>query len=247
MSRTTRMALSLLGGLLAVMVVAIFTLETLVRHAVERIGTAQLQVPVTLNRVSISLAAGRVTLDQLAVANPHGYQTPTAIAVKRVLVEIDWKTVVTSRLVFPEIVIEGPDVTVEGSPSDNNLETLRKRALRAPSGAQPDTHSTPSPDRAVVIRRLRILDAKVHLRLKTGSFETRADAIRLKPITLEHLGDPAHPLTTSDAVAKILGALTRESIGSLGKTAGDLLGKGAQEASKAIDQAVGGLKDLFSK
>ena len=250
MSRWTKIGtigVVLVGGGLALALVVLLSLERLVRTGIERVGTEQAQVAVTVQGVRISLLAGRARVDGLTVVNPSGYQSPVALTVRSIAAQLDWASLASHRIVLPEVVIDGPELTFEGSLSDNNLETIRKNLIgsaRVEGGQDPASGGQTN---TFVIRRLRIVDTRVNLRLRAGSFESSGEGIRLKPITLEHLGDPAHPMSTADLAAKVFGALTQEAVGSIGKTAGGLVGKGADEAGKTVERAVEGLKRLFSK
>lgn len=247
MSRAATFAIGVTGGLLCLVVIIVFSLEAIVRTAVERIGTAQTQVPVRLKNVKLSPLAGRTNLEQLVIANPTGYAAPTAVAVRTIAAQLDWASLTSDRLVLSEVLIQGPEITFEGSLSDNNLQTIRKHLLQAAKTSQPSNSSATRASKAVVIRRLRIVDARVNVHLRTGTIEAKAEAIKLKPITIENLGDPDHPVSTADVAAQVFGALTHEAVASIGKTTGNLLGKGTEEAGHAIDRAVDGLKQLFSR
>ncbi len=237
----------LIGALLLVLVLAVFWLEAVVRMGVERVGSAHAKVAVTLKGVRLSLVGGRVVLDSLTVANPAGYQAPTAITVRSIAAQLDWMSLTTPRVVLPEVVVDAPDITFEGSPSGNNLQVIRKNLLAAVNASPASAGSASRGSRALVIKRLRIVDARVSVRLRAGTLETAVDGIRLKPITLENLGDPDHPLSTADVAARVFGALTREAVGTVGTATGSLIGESAKETGKTMERAVDGLRQLFSR
>ncbi|GKS60357.1 hypothetical protein YTPLAS18_38840 [Nitrospira sp.] len=237
----------LVGGALALTVVVLLSLERLVRTGIERIGSEQAKVAVTVRDVRISLLQGRARIEGLTVANPSGYQRPVALSVRSIAAGWDWRSLSSNRIVLTEMIIDGPELNFEGSWSDNNLETIRKNlngSARVETRHDPDSGAGTN---RYVVRRLSIIDTRVNLRLRTGSFQSSAEGIRLRPITLEHLGDPSHPLSTADLAAKVFDALTQEAVGSIGKTAGGVVEKSAEDAGKAVGRAVDGFKRLFSK
>lgn len=254
MSRHVTLGLLLLTGGLVLVLLVVFFLETLVRTGVERIGSANAKVAITVQHVRLSLVGGRAVLEGLAVANPPHFHTPTAVTIRSIAARLAWRTVASDRIVMPEVVIEGPEISFEGSLSDNNLETIRKNLIGAGKhGPSPPSHASKQ-SKAIVIQRLRIVGARVNVWLRTGTMETKVQGIRLKDITLENLGDPDHPLSAGDVAARVFDAMAQEAIGTIGKTTGGLLGKGAdtlssgtQEAGKTVERAVEGLKQLFSK
>ncbi len=243
-----------IAGLFLIVTILVVSLERLARIGVERIGSHLTKTTVSLQGVSLSLVAGRAVLEGLMIANPSPYQSPTALSARRVTAELDWSTLVRDTLVIPELAIEEPDVTFEGSLSSNNLDTLRAN-LQAHTRSDAPTEGNRAPQgRTVIIRRLRITGAKVNVWIRTSTLETKAHGVRLKDITLENLGDPEHPLSTAEVSTKIFAALTQEAVAVLGKTTGGLVGQGAdslmsgaREAGKTLDRAVDGLKQLLSK
>lgn len=247
MSRLTTLALLALVAVLLVLVIVVLALDMIVREGLERVASAHAKVPVTMQRVRISPFAGRAVLDGVAIANPPTYQAPAAVTVELVTAQIDWGTLTTDRVMFREVVIVRPDISFEGSLSENNLETLRRNFATSAKASGPSTGPSPQGSPRVIIQRLRIVDARVNVRLRTGTTETTLKGLRLKDLTLEHLGDPDQPLSTADLTAQVFDALTEEAVGAIGNAAGGLLGKGAEEAGKTVERAVQGLKQLFSK
>lgn len=254
MSRPARLGLWTVAGLFVIVTTLVFSLERLARIGVERIGSHLTKTTVSLQGVSLSLVAGRAVLDGLAIANPSPYESPTALTARRVTAQLDWGTLARDPLVIPELVIEEPELTFEGSLSSNNFDALRASLQENARGADPTERSRAPQGRTVIIRRLRITGATVNVWIRTSTLETKAQGVRLKDITLENLGDPDHPLSTAEVSTQIFAALTQETFTVLGKTAGGLVGQGAdslmsgaREAGKTLDRAVDGLKQLFSK
>ena len=237
----------LVGGALALALVVLISLERLVRTGIEDVGAEHAQVAVTVQDVRISLFAGRARVAGLTVANPSGYHSPVAVTVRSIAAQLDWGSLASHNIVLPEVIIDGPEVNFEGSLSDNNLEAIRKNLIGSARIQGGQDSASGGPTKTFVIQRLRIVDTRVNLRLRAGSFESSAEGIRLKPITLEHLGDPAHPMSSADLIAKVFHALTQEAVGSIGKTAGGLVRKGTNEAERVLERTVNGLKHHFSR
>ena len=237
----------LIGGTLALTLVVLLSLERLVRTGIERIGSEQAKVAVTVREVRISLLHGRARIEDLTVANPSGYQSSVALSVRSIAAEWDWRSLSSNRIELSEIVIDGPELNFEGSWSDNNLETIRKNLIGTARAETRHEPSSAASTNRYLVRRLSIVDTRVNLRIRTGSFQSSAEGIRLRPITVEHLGDPSHPLSTADLAAKVFDALTQETVGSIGKTASGVIGKSAEDAGKSVGRAVDGFRRLFSK
>lgn len=237
-SKIGTLGLLLIGGSLALAVVILLSLERFVRTEIERIVAEQAKVPVTVRDVRIAPFHGRARIDGVTVGNPPGFQQPVALSVRSIAVGWDWGSLATNRIVLPEMVIDGTELNFEGSLSDNNLETIRKNLSGLANVATTHGSDSGSGTNRYVVRRLSIVDTRVNIRLRAGSFQSSAEGIRLRPITLEHLGDPSHPLPTADLAAKMFDTLMQETVGSIGKTAGGVVRKSAEEAGKDDERGV---------
>lgn len=219
----------LLLGLVAFTWMARSTLESSLRHTLEQRASARIHTPVSIGALTLSLFPGQLTLEHIVVDNPPGYRVPAALTVQMVSIQFDWLSLVFDPIVVRELRIDAPTITLEGSPSENNLTALRA-LLGGPSA---DTHAPPPASnsdaishRRIVIHRVAMHEATATLRLHTDTFDTQADGIRLKPVVLDSLADPTQPLPLVTAAPRILDALLQNVMAGLERTLTNLRGSG---------------------
>ncbi|HSE57069.1 MAG TPA: hypothetical protein VLA99_00035 [Nitrospiraceae bacterium] len=251
MQRTKRVALIGLGAIAAVAVLLPLVCETLLRRAVEDIGSGLTKTPVQLRQVDLSLFSGRLVLKDLSVGNPPEYQAPVALSVRAIRVSIDWPSLLRRPVLIREIVIERPEVTLEGSPTRNNLTTLRDQVQATTNDSSPGPASKGSrPSRKgelapVIVTRLRIVDTRLNMLLRAGSVETNVRGVSLREITLKDLGSAAHTTSFGDITAQILAALAAEVTGAVAKSGTGMIEETGKTAGRSLSEAVEGVKGLF--
>lgn len=248
-------ALALIG--LAVVTVVTISLpllcESFVRRAVEEIGPSLTGTRVQLQDVNLSLFSGQLVLKDLSIGNPPGYQAPTAVRVRAIRATIDWSSLLRRPLFIREIVIEGPEVTLEGSPTRNNLTALRDHMQTATNGASSgriskrERPSKQEQSATVIVKTLRIVETRVNVSLRTGSLETTVRGISLREITLRDLGGANHATSVGDITAQILGTLTAEVTGAVTKSGAGIIEQVGRTAERSASEAVDEVKGLFKR
>src|SRR5258707_15050984 len=99
-------ALLLMVGL----VVAFFSLNSIVKKGVETLGPQMTKVEVRLGSADISPLSGSGRLKKLFVGNPEGYKTPSAIQIGSVKVAVKVGSVLSDTIVVDEINIQAPEI-----------------------------------------------------------------------------------------------------------------------------------------
>lgn len=153
-------------------------LDSIIKAAIEKYGTAATQAEVRLDSVKLSIAAGEGSLNGLSVANPKGFSSTKAIYLGKISVKLDTSSVTGGGpIVIPEIVIEKPQIAYElANDGGSNLQTIQKNAVAyagASSGTQPasgagsgssassTSGSNAGQERKVIINDLYIRDGQV--------------------------------------------------------------------------------------
>ena len=127
-----------LGITLAVILFLVLILrDILVKHSVEQIGSFVTGTPVEVGHFSTSLA-GRVELKNFAVGNPAGYQSPHAIKLKEVVVDIDLASLFTDRIKINLIRVDGMKIDFESGLGKSNLGDILDNVNRLSGGQNSD-------------------------------------------------------------------------------------------------------------
>ena len=133
----------IIGSVVLVIVVAVVffllaNLGSIVKTVVEKVGSEATKAKVTLDKADVSVTSSKGTLRGLAVGNPAGFRTDSALKFAEISVDLDVSTVRSDVIVVREIVIGAPRITYEFAAGGSNIETLRKNVQAyAPSTATP--------------------------------------------------------------------------------------------------------------
>ena len=135
--------------ILAVGGIVVYTLQnadTLIKQLVEKYGSEAAGTQVTLEGVNLDLQQGRIELSGLEVANPPGYITPYAFALKQIVVQVQPGSLTGSPIVVDEITIDQPSINAE----EKNLRqtNLSELAANVNSGGGDSAPREPAGDEA---------------------------------------------------------------------------------------------------
>ena len=89
-------------------------LDGIVKSVVEKQGTEQLNVPVTLEAVSLGLIHGSLGLDNLAIGSPSGFSAPQMMSVGKLSVDSGGVSNLRGNPIhITSIVIDSPKLVIE--------------------------------------------------------------------------------------------------------------------------------------
>lgn len=231
-----------------------FFANSAVRVAVETAGTKALSVGVELDAAKLSIIGGALTLHDLTVANPPGYQNDTLLKLHRGDVQVQTKTLLSDEIQIKDIQLDGMDLVVEQKGLSNNLQDVIKAAQRG--------DKTPS-GKKLYIDNLELTNVTVNVKLLPIPGKIDTVTFKLAPIKMTDLGKN-ETLDTATLTAKIMLAiaagiaqqgtdvLPKEMINGLTSVLGTaidlgriILGTG-QEAGEGIGQGITeGLKGIL--
>ena len=247
-----------IGGIAAVLgivllLVAWANLDSIVKKAVESVGSSATGTDVTLDDVNISLTSGQASMNGLTVGNPPGFATDSAIRLGGIKVVLDTSTVTSDTIVIKEVVIDGPQVTYEvGANAGTNIGAIQANvdkfaggAAAKPAEAKPEEGG----GKKLIIEKLTIREGRVEVAATfLGNNKLAAD---LPPITLTDIGKKSGGATSGEVAAEILDAITDSVVTAVGTLDLNQLSKDASklldDAGKLIKGAGKGIDDLIGK
>ena len=271
----------IVGGLVVVVLVvvgaAVFflysNLDSLVKTAVEDVGTKATGAKVSLANVELSPTDGKGSMRGLIVGNPKGFETDHAVKLGEISVSVDIATLTGDTIVVKEIVIAGPEVIYEMGGNGSNLDTIKSNVesfVQSAAGGGSGDASGGESEKKIIIEDLYIRDGKVSV---SASFlGGKALGAPLPDIHLEDVGKDEGGASPAEIAQQITEAITGSAgtaVGSIGELAGKITGgvagaasaitkgaasgvsAGASAAKKALEEGAkgvgGSLKKLFSK
>jgi hypothetical protein len=223
-----------------------------------------LGVPVTVQKVSVSVLGGSFGLKGVRVGNPEGYSTDPAFALGELRVAVRLGSLPgQGPIEVKEVTILAPEVSYEVVKGVSNFDAMIKHAQGgkpAAEQAQPAATEPPATKpaeqkepRKVIIDRFAFHDGQ--LAYRSGLTLHKALRLPLPGVVVTDIGKSSNGTTTEEAVTRMFMEMI-SSVGKVVEQAGDLLGKGAKagvDAAKdvgkgAVDAgkgAVNAIKSLF--
>jgi uncharacterized protein involved in outer membrane biogenesis len=232
MSRTIRAVIAALVLLAIVAVVgATLWLGTLVKTAIERVGSHVTGTSVKLDHVDISLLRGLVQLDRLEIGNPPGFTAPSAIKLGTARVRLDVRSVLSDTIVIDEVLVEAPDITFEGFPR-SNLSAIQENVKTAvPEGsAKPAESAGRLGTKKLLIKSFTLSNGRV-----AASVGGQSLRLSLPNIHLADIGKETGGATPEQVASAVFSAITRSATGAVTdqtKKAGDTVNKAAENIQK---------------
>jgi len=240
-----RKVLIAVGALAVVIIGAVFFLasniDSLIKTAIEQIGSKVAGVPVTVSKVSISLKEGTGSIQGLTVANPKGFNTPTAISLGAISLALDPSSVTKSPILVKDISISAPKVSYELSGQGSNIDAIKKNVDAFVAGnaggdgkadaAKKDSGSATS----LIIDKLTVTGGEVTLATPVPGAAATA---KLGDITMKDIGKSKGGASPAEVATQLLNALSDSAV----KSASGLgaVGDAAKEkAGAALDQVKG--------
>ncbi len=130
MSKTKKIIIGVAVALLAVFIIALGVvaakLDTIVERGVETVGPTLTKTTIELAKVTIGLLSGSGEVDGLVVGSPEGYKAEYTMKVGHTQVAIKPGSLLSDKIVIDKIVVEGPEIILEGGLKENNLTAIQK-------------------------------------------------------------------------------------------------------------------------
>lgn len=236
--------LLIVGGVLLVVAVVALTLfmDHVVKKGVETIGPQLTKVSINLEAVSLSVLSGSGKIKGLEVGNPEGYKAPVAIKVGSASVAISPGSLLADKIVIKHIRVESPEITIEGSPKNNNLTKILENVQASTGGGGTNESAASAQAKKLQVDEFLLTGAKVNYIVAGQTIP-----ISVPDIKMTGLGTGPEGITAGDLTGRIMSQLTAELVPLLASQAGEIGKQAVGTATGAVDKAAKGITDLFKK
>lgn len=171
---------------------------------IETAATKALNVGVFLEDVDFSLLAGRISLRNLAVNNPPGYQHDKLLELRDARIAVDIQSLLTDTVDVSQIRLNGVNIVLEQrGVASNNLQDIIKQM---PAGSEREDKPAEA-GRKLRIDSLEVSDVKVQVKLLPVPGRADTFTFKLPPIKMTNLGADER-LSTAVLMRKVLLAIT---------------------------------------
>lgn len=229
-------------------------IDSLVKSAVVKYGSAATGTNVQLESVDLSLSKGLGTLKGLSIGNPTNFSADQALSLGSITVKIDTSSLQgKTPLVLDEVSIKKPQIHFEvNATGKNNLDVISQNAEQyASQSAGQNSSQTASPanskdgsERKFIIKSLTIDDGEVFVHQPASKDPPLK--VTLPSIHILNIGKNTDGATASDIANRVLSVLSSESLravqGSTLQQVGDTLKKATQQLLNGASNGFNNLK-----
>lgn len=179
-------------------------LDSIVKSAIEKYGSAATQTSVQVASVKIVLQDGSGAIHGLTLGNPQGFITPRAFSLGEIATQINLKSLSEELPVIEHITVRAPEVFFElNGQGQNNLDMLKKNLQSGASTSSSTSGKQGGAEPKLIIRKLVFADGSIHARVVPLD---KKYELKLPEIQMNDLGGKtgATPTQIANQVLKIL-------------------------------------------
>jgi uncharacterized protein involved in outer membrane biogenesis len=242
--------------------VLLSSLDSVVKTAVEQIGSDATGTKVTLTEVEISPTSGHGALRGFRMTNPQGFAEGDAFKFDEISLTIDVTTILSDPVVIKEIVIAKPEITYAIGEGTSNVDEIEKNVNDYAGAEDSGGGGSSSEGPKIIIENLYMRDGTVTVSAPGMTDETLSAP--LPDIHLTDIGKDGGGATPGEVASQAMAAIAASAkqavqsvdVDALMKGAGEMAGEAQEElekategagdaASDAVDEATEGLKKLL--
>lgn len=213
--------------------------ERLLRGAIATHGSAMAGAPVSVQRIEIDPGSGQGALHGLLIGNPSGFQTPHALRVERVAIDIDLSTVTQEVVHIRRIEVIAPDVIYEKGESLTNFEALQ-RHINTALGPR-STPAAGEKEKRFTVGEFTVQGAQAQA--SAAFMQGRTVSVKLPDIVLRDIGKAQGGVTAAQLGQTLAQAMQQKLAASVrfDRLAADV----GKQMGQALDKAGQALKGLL--
>ena len=240
------------GVLLVVIAIGLYflfsSLNSIVKAAVEKVGSDATQAQVRLKEVDIQITSGKGAMRGLTVGNPSGFKTERAFSLGEISLQVEVGSVTKDTIVIKEIVIAAPEVTYELASGGSNIDALQRNVNAYTGGGKAEkSKGSGEGGKKLVIENLYVRNGKVSVSAIALGGKTMTTP--LPDIHLTNIGKQSGGATAGQVTQQVLSAIGQSATKAATSLpdVGKLVGSAKESATGAAKGAGEGLKKLFGK
>jgi hypothetical protein len=181
-----------------------FRMDSMIAGKIETAASASLGTQVTVGTVTTDIKGGTLTISNVTIANPPGFNNENAFSLNGIEAVVDY-----SNYDIKRVVIDKPEIVIEELGGETNFS--RMKAGIEKQGSEPDPDSDPAADGKeepiIVIHHFRMNESR-------GSFESESldkySNLKIDAIELSNIkGTPSE--VTNLIATKIINEITKEA------------------------------------
>lgn len=187
---------------IGLVLVVYLSLNAFIGSAINYIGPQATKTEFYMGSIRINPLSGSGAIYDLNIGNPKNFDTPNALKVDSIKIQMEPMTLFSDAIHIQKIVIFKPEITWEGGLSDNNLEQIQNNIEVFSKQIKSENQESPSQPTKLIIDDIQIQEAVAHIRLKRR--EGKTVAVLLPLIQLKNLGRDSQGLDSSEVAKKMM-------------------------------------------
>jgi len=233
--------------------VVMFALGPIIKTAVEQVGPQALGAPVTVEQVKVSPFTGMVHIQGFLIGNPEGFKTPSAVELKQFRVQLKLASLLSDTIIIEEILIEGPQITLEAGLGGTNIGAIQKNVEAFAGGPKEKPAKKPTeepapestkPAKKVVVEHFLFTGGQVNLSMKLMG--GRSLPVPLPTIEMRDIGKDSGGASPAEVIKEITDRIMSTVTDAAGKVT-DLGADALKGAGAAAGAALEGGKDALKE
>jgi hypothetical protein len=230
-----------------VVVIGLSKLGPMIKHAVNTFAPEITKTEVRLGDVDVSVFSGKATIKEFYLGNPKGFQSPQAMKVGSIYVDVDEKSLTGDTIIIDTIEILNPDITYEKAKGSDNFRTILDNVTKSVGAGKPKRKQEKAEDegKKILIRNVIVKGGNVNLSmalLSGGSIQAPLPDIHLKDIGKKSGGaSPAEAF--KEVFASIYGGIKSPDVTATFDRGLKDLGVGVQKIGEDTKKEVEGIAD----
>ena len=243
MKKKAKKILRIVLGVIVVLIVCVVIFvhlfgNSLLRTGIESAASKTLGVGVTLEGIDISILGGSVSLQNLVVDNPPGYQHEKLLEVGSARIDVSIGSLLKDTVNIEEIMFDGVNVVIEQKGiTSNNLQDVINSIPKSEAEEKPDAGEKPGkPAKKLHIDKLELKNITVKADLIPIPGKATTVTLKLDPIVMTDLGSD-DKMDVAKLSSKILLAIAA----GVAKQGAGILPEGMTDA---LDAALSGVAEI---
>lgn len=193
---------------LALLFFGVSRIGPIIRHTVNTQGPKITGTELRLGDVDVVFFSGRAKLQDFLLGNPGGFDSPRALTVKSILVDVDEKSLTGDTIIIDRVEVVRPEIFFEKKGRTDNFKTILNQVKSATGGrgsraAEPDGGEEPG--KKLLIREFVVRDGQVNLTV--SGLQGRKISAALPEVRLQNIGGQQQGVAPAEAARQIVAAL----------------------------------------
>ena len=191
-------------------VLLVLNLGTVLKAAVENGGSMVLNVPVKLDKASVSLVGGSAGMDGLSLGSPSGYDAQRMFYLGHAHLVVQPRSLLSDEIVVREIVVDGAEFTIEWAGGKMNWTALMDQ-LQGEQPAEKKKEENEKLAKTIRLDRIAFSHCKVIIKGLPMDVPIPLPSLEIKDIASSDGGG----VTVRKLLVQIVGALEKSLVGTV--------------------------------